>query len=168
MNVYIECDIISYIQCRKTSCIYDLYNGVIYWEPAWVSSSCSTQWGLGSHQEHAAFFDFDNNLLSPGGIDWMNYNYNISTSKKSESKVGQIQILSNSFTGEIIIKQHSAKPQHLEYLITDSLGNVVGEGQSMEREIQFILTDVPHGVYIIDVMINGISQKTKNMDFGKG
>ena len=34
--------------------------GVIYWEPAWISSSCKTQWGTGSHWENAAFFDADN------------------------------------------------------------------------------------------------------------
>lgn len=50
-------------------------SGVIYWEPAWVSSTCSTQWGQGSHQEHAAFFDFDSNLLTDGGIAWMEYPY---------------------------------------------------------------------------------------------
>src|SRR5699024_9693168 len=35
--------------------------GVIYWEPAWVSSSCSTLWGQGSHWENATFFDAKNN-----------------------------------------------------------------------------------------------------------
>lgn len=30
--------------------------GVIYWEPAWVSTSCSTLWGQGSHWENASFF----------------------------------------------------------------------------------------------------------------
>ncbi len=49
--------------------------GVIYWEPAWVSSPCWTQWGQGSHQEHAAFFDFDSNLLPNGGMFWMSHNY---------------------------------------------------------------------------------------------
>lgn len=34
--------------------------GVIYWEPAWISSNCKTQWGTGSHWENAAFFDADN------------------------------------------------------------------------------------------------------------
>ena len=34
--------------------------GVIYWEPAWVSSSCSTLWGQGSHWENATFFDAKN------------------------------------------------------------------------------------------------------------
>lgn len=31
--------------------------GVIYWEPAWVSSRCKTLWGKGSHWENASFFD---------------------------------------------------------------------------------------------------------------
>ncbi|MCB0533675.1 MAG: glycosyl hydrolase 53 family protein [Lewinellaceae bacterium] len=44
--------------------------GVVYWEPAWVSSPCWTPWGQGSHQEHAAFFDFDTNVLVNGGMGW--------------------------------------------------------------------------------------------------
>ncbi|MDJ0759669.1 MAG: glycosyl hydrolase 53 family protein [Woeseiaceae bacterium] len=39
--------------------------GIVYWEPAWVSSSCQTRWGQGSHWENAALFDFENRLL-PG------------------------------------------------------------------------------------------------------
>jgi arabinogalactan endo-1,4-beta-galactosidase len=39
--------------------------GVIYWEPAWVTSSCETRWGKGSHWENATLFDFDHELL-PG------------------------------------------------------------------------------------------------------
>ncbi len=31
--------------------------GVMYWEPAWVTSSCSTPWGTGSHWDNATFFD---------------------------------------------------------------------------------------------------------------
>ena len=36
--------------------------GVVYWEPAWVSSTCSTRWGNGSHWENAALFDFEGRL----------------------------------------------------------------------------------------------------------
>jgi arabinogalactan endo-1,4-beta-galactosidase len=32
-------------------------SGVIYWEPAWVSTRCKTLWGRGSHWENASFFD---------------------------------------------------------------------------------------------------------------
>ena len=33
-------------------------SGVLYWEPAWVSTSCATRWGKGSHWENATLFDF--------------------------------------------------------------------------------------------------------------
>jgi len=49
--------------------------GVIYWEPAWVSTNCSTLWGVGSHWENAAFFDFNNNLHN--GIGFLDYDYSI-------------------------------------------------------------------------------------------
>ena len=32
--------------------------GTVYWEPAWVSTKCSTRWGQGSNWDNAAFFDF--------------------------------------------------------------------------------------------------------------
>ncbi|GAA0738949.1 arabinogalactan endo-1,4-beta-galactosidase [Gaetbulibacter jejuensis] len=31
--------------------------GIVYWEPAWVSTSCSTQWAQGSHWDNATLFD---------------------------------------------------------------------------------------------------------------
>ncbi len=31
--------------------------GVIYWEPAWISTPCSTRWGVGSHWDNVTFFD---------------------------------------------------------------------------------------------------------------
>ena len=33
--------------------------GLIYWEPAWISTSCSTQWAQGSHWDNATLFDFE-------------------------------------------------------------------------------------------------------------
>ena len=40
--------------------------GVVYWEPAWVSTSCATRWGTGSHWENATLFDFrKGNELTP-------------------------------------------------------------------------------------------------------
>lgn len=34
--------------------------GVIYWEPAWVSTNCSTLWAQGSHWDNATLFNHDN------------------------------------------------------------------------------------------------------------
>jgi arabinogalactan endo-1,4-beta-galactosidase len=50
-------------------------DGVVYWEPAWVSTGCSTPWAKGSAWDNATFFDFhhDDNLLP--GIDFMTHAY---------------------------------------------------------------------------------------------
>ena len=39
---------------------------IMYWEPAWVSTGCSTPWCTGSSWENVTFFDFrDNNEILP-------------------------------------------------------------------------------------------------------
>jgi len=39
--------------------------GIMYWEPAWVATECTTPWGTGSSWENVTFFDFrnDNEIL---------------------------------------------------------------------------------------------------------
>ena len=34
--------------------------GLVYWEPAWVSTNCTTQWAQGSHWDNATLFDHEN------------------------------------------------------------------------------------------------------------
>ncbi len=47
--------------------------GVIFWEPAWVSTPCRTAWGVGSSHDHVVFFDpVDNNFMENGGGRWTN------------------------------------------------------------------------------------------------
>ncbi|SOE20224.1 arabinogalactan endo-1,4-beta-galactosidase [Spirosomataceae bacterium TFI 002] len=50
--------------------------GVIYWEAAWVSSSCKTQWGTGSHWENATFFDATQNNEALPVFDFFKHKYN--------------------------------------------------------------------------------------------
>ncbi len=52
----------SYMHDLSQSLITSKALGVIYWEPAWVSTKCSTLWGQGSHWENATFFEFDGEL----------------------------------------------------------------------------------------------------------
>lgn len=49
--------------------------GMVYWEPAWVSTGCSTRWGRGSHWENATFFDFRNDNEVLPSIDFMSRAY---------------------------------------------------------------------------------------------
>lgn len=39
--------------------------GVVYWEPAWVSTRCKTRWGTGSNWENAAWFDLKRHEALP-------------------------------------------------------------------------------------------------------
>ncbi|HEY0414447.1 MAG TPA: glycosyl hydrolase 53 family protein [Allosphingosinicella sp.] len=45
-------------------------SGVVYWEPAWVSTSCKTRWGTGSNWENAAWFDLRTHEALPA-FDFM-------------------------------------------------------------------------------------------------
>lgn len=49
--------------------------GVVYWEPAWVSTQCTTRWGQGSHWENATFFDFQNGNELHEGVEFLSYPY---------------------------------------------------------------------------------------------
>lgn len=51
--------------------------GVVYWEPAWVSTRCETRWGQGSHWENATFFDFQNDNELHEGINFLSANYTV-------------------------------------------------------------------------------------------
>lgn len=45
--------------------------GVVFWEPAWVSTPCRTPWGQGSSHDHLVFFDPVNyNFMENGGGRW--------------------------------------------------------------------------------------------------
>jgi len=48
-------------------------SGVMYWEPAWISSKLNDGWGIGSSWENNSFFDFGGNVLPV--IDYMSFSY---------------------------------------------------------------------------------------------
>ena len=56
--------------------------GIVYWEPAWVSTRCSTRWGRGSHWENATFFDFNNGNEVLPSIDYMSHEYRFESTGK--------------------------------------------------------------------------------------
>ena len=47
--------------------------GIMYWEPAWITSKLNDGWGIGSSWENNAFFDFNGNALPV--IDYMCHPY---------------------------------------------------------------------------------------------
>ena len=47
--------------------------GIMYWEPAWITSRMRDLWGTGSSWENNALFDFEGNAHA--GMDWMTRDY---------------------------------------------------------------------------------------------
>lgn len=47
--------------------------GLVYWEPAWITSDMNDLWGAGSAWENCTFFDFDGNAHM--GMDYMTAEY---------------------------------------------------------------------------------------------
>lgn len=123
--------------------------GVIYWEPSWVSTPCSTQWGQGSHQEHATFFDFDHNLLLPGGIEWMEQDYGIvtETDHPEEEKVVDFEVLGNGRIKVINKEGRSGLP----YQVVDRMGRIILQGQLPSSGLELDLREEPAGHYTLSV-----------------
>jgi arabinogalactan endo-1,4-beta-galactosidase len=47
--------------------------GIIYWEPAWITSNAKDLWGTGSSWENCAFFDYDGNAIK--AFDYITFDY---------------------------------------------------------------------------------------------
>lgn len=52
----------DYLKALENAIIAGGGEGLIYWEPAWVSTSCRTQWGQGSHWDNATLFNHNNKV----------------------------------------------------------------------------------------------------------
>ena len=120
--------------------------GVVYWEPSWVSTTCWNQWNQGSHQDHATFFDFENHLLQPGGIDFMSYDYQFSTSTEDiteEEKIFLTHVGSRLFE----IKQDLFTNQEKTLEVIDTVGRVVFQLTNL-RQQRIDLSSLIPGNYI--------------------
>ncbi|WP_235298326.1 glycoside hydrolase family 53 protein [Portibacter marinus] len=132
--------------------------GMIYWEPSWVSSECRTLWGKGSHQEHATFFDFNSNLLIPGGVEWMKEN-----SVSIEEKVvgTSIQISYDTINHNLVVSLPSEPRDSYAYRITDLTGRLLLQGR-ISSQLQYIPIDLKQPQYVV-ISINEGNQLLKTL-----
>ena len=49
--------------------------GIMYWEPAWISTTMPDKWGTGSSWDNCTLFDFEGNTLP--SADYMRYAYKL-------------------------------------------------------------------------------------------
>ncbi|MEO1623826.1 MAG: glycosyl hydrolase 53 family protein [Bacteroidota bacterium] len=125
--------------------------GLVYWEPAWVSSPCYTQWGQGSHKEHAAFFDFDNQLLLPGGIEWMTHPYRLSTSQAEPTLSPDLTVVVDRSARSIVIRQAFGAERELRFVLTRVSGEVIQQMNSRQSVSSIPIGEAPAGIYLLSI-----------------
>ena len=78
--------------------------GVVFWEPAWVSTVCRTPWGQGSSHEHVAYFDHRNNLNYHVGGQWMEVEpFTTSNFEGDLTNVFRVDMVDQDTTGGVFI-----------------------------------------------------------------
>ena len=124
---------------------------VIYWEPAWVSSSCWTQWGQGSHQEHATFFDFNSNLIEDGGISWMTHPYATSS---TQPNIPSFNLWLSADQRDLYfeLSQEYQNRKNLELRLFDVKGQLVlNQAIVVQDTIRVPLPNLTNGYYVASV-----------------
>ena len=122
--------------------------GVIYWEPSWVSTPCYNQWNQGSHQDHATFFDFDDNLLIPGGIQWMEHDYGLST-KTFNTRLGEALI---KVHGSLLIIELAPPFKFDRFMVADTSGRIVDQGIINQPVTEVQCQQIGSGTYFVSLM----------------
>ena len=128
--------------------------GMIYWEPAWVSTSCATQWANGSHYENATFFDFDNNLQADGGIKWMSETI-VSVSEQEPAFDIEVSLQDDHQLIIVNLNEVISKDSLLFQLFNADgrllMSKNTASGQS---SFEMSLPTLPHGIYLLQVLKN--------------
>ena len=125
--------------------------GVIYWEPSWVSTHCWNQWDQGSHQEHATFFDFEHNLLIPGGIQWMTHPYQGLTSATNNRNFAEFSIryLPGNKQLTISSEDRTAPPHQVE--VFNTIGQSFLTDSILSLPFEMDLGSLQQGIYVIQI-----------------
>lgn len=85
--------------------------GVVYWEPAWVSTKCRTRWAQGSDWENAAFFDYKGKALP--ALDWpkASYIWPVAVTFTVPDHGQSAQYLGGDFTGGVPVAMQKVDGQ---------------------------------------------------------
>lgn len=145
--------------------------GLVCWEPAWVSSACWTPWGQGSHQEHAAFFDFQNNLILNGGIQFFAHDYaNLSETQEPDPKT-PLKVWTDANQQNLFVQlDETAFGTSFQVQLMDTQGAIIVLQQIAnfnEPTLILPLPELPAGTYYCSILKNKTLMVSKSLVLGK-
>jgi len=124
--------------------------GVLYWEPAWISSEMCDRWGKGSSYENASFFDFANGNSALPAFDFLSFCKPLATNELI--KADEVTIFPNPVQNISIqistdVSLHSWKIVNLKgQLISTGVFNNYQKSQTIAHQIK------AKGVYYLQLM----------------
>src|SRR5688572_10140699 len=135
-------------------------SGIVFWEPGWVSTGCSTLWVQGSSWDNVAFFNFNHELIENGGIDWMMYMYNV-TGIENNSGYKFSPVTLQFYGGKVIVEMDSEKVYagNFELRISSVDGKDIYSKDALsfmdDARLEFQVPSWSAGVYVTTLLIDG-------------
>jgi arabinogalactan endo-1,4-beta-galactosidase len=142
--------------------------GIIYWEPDWVAShaNCPAQFG-GSTWENVALFDFNNNLITNGGIQFCKLPTGVNLQSAKPENIS-LTVFPNPAFSELTIEFEGTSTQNVLFEIHDLNGKIIAsfnkESEIGLNKYSINLLDLPieAGSYVLRMILNG---KAYNQSF---
>ena len=124
-------------------------SGIIYWEPAWITSTLCDAWGKGSSYENVGFFDFTDNNTPLPAFDFFGYCRYLAV-ESQPSGTGSISIIPNPVKSHCTIQ---GLDQPAQICITDSQGRFLFRDVIKNSSVD--LSNLPDGVYFMTISLEG-------------
>lgn len=133
--------------------------GVIFWEPAWVSTPCVTPWGKGSSHDHLVFFDpVNTNFMENGGGRWTEPQWYPAT-PVNEAGIGRFQVSPNPTTQ--LIRLETEWPGAFSADLLDLNGQTVLQWPQQTSGTTLDVSAVPPGFYFLNIHYDGFTAVQK-------
>ncbi|CAM3267525.1 glycosyl hydrolase 53 family protein [Rhodothermus bifroesti] len=132
--------------------------GVVFWEPAWVSTPCRTPWGQGSSHDHVAFFEPGTyNLMAHGGIGWTHRHWYadlLPTEHVAEPASLEFTVYPNPFRSTLTITYRLSQPQPVVLQVYNALGQEVTillqeKQEAGVHRLTWKPASLPPGIYLL-------------------
>ena len=136
--------------------------GLIYWEPAWITSDMCDKWGQGSSYENVSMFDLETNTPLESFEFFKYCGEAVSTIHEQQSK---IEIYPNPLERSELKIMNVVEPSIWE--LSDVEGKVFNRGELKKAELNTIqMDDLPKGIYFLRITsVNDKSVVTKKIVF---
>ncbi len=129
--------------------------GVLYWEPAYISSTMCDKWGQGSSYENMSFFNFNAANKALPAFDFFNFCNNLKTNSIENNNVDVALVPNPTNNYFKVISDFQA----LSYNITDLSGRVLNSANMKEETIS--ISNLPEGIYFVTIQFENYSVTKK-------